>query len=65
MTIQSIKKHPDIIPGEYDGLFTAYNLKIIFHNGNHSDSIKMDGGYRGANIGCKVIVDKDGLITEI
>ncbi len=59
---QSIEKYPFIIPGEYKGLWTAYYVKIIFHNGNVSEPIKLNDGVRGANCDCNVTVESDGQI---
>ena len=59
---KSIEKHPFIIPGEYDGLWSAYYVKVIFRNGNMSEPIKLDGGVRGVNCDCKVTVDKEGVL---
>lgn len=59
---KSIEKTLMIIPGEYDGLWSAYYVEILFHNGRKSQPIKLDDGIRGINCKCKVIVDKDGQI---
>ena len=51
-----------IIPNKYDGLWSAYYVEIIFHNGNKSHKIKLDEGVRGINCKCEVIVDEDGWV---
>jgi hypothetical protein len=42
--IKSLEKQPDIIPGCYNGLWSAYFVQVIFHNGNISDKIEVTGG---------------------
>jgi len=59
---KSLKQHPMITPGEYDGLWSAYFVKVIFHNKNKSEDIEVDQGVRGINCKCKITVDKDGWI---
>ena len=59
---KSLEKEPMIIPDEYDGLWSAYYVEIIFHKGNKSHKIKLDEGIRGINCKCKVTVDKDGWV---
>lgn len=56
------EKQPLIIPGVYDGLWSAYYLEIIFKNGNKSESIKTIEGVRGMNCEVKVIVTNDGSV---
>jgi len=60
--VKSLEKEPMIIPNEYDGLWSGYYVEIIFHNGNKSHLIKLDGGIRGVNCECKVTVDEDGWV---
>jgi hypothetical protein len=62
MSAKSLEKEPMIIPNEYDGLWSGYYVEILFHNGNKSHKIKLDGGVRGINCKCKVKVDKDGWV---
>lgn len=57
---KSVEQQPMIIPGVYDGLWSAYYIQIIFSNGNKSEKIKVDQGVRGINCSCKITVDKDG-----
>ena len=59
---KSLVKEPMIIPGEYDGLWSAYYVEVLFKNGNKSPKIKLDEGVRGVNCECKVIVDEDGWL---
>lgn len=59
---RSLEREQMIIPGTYDGLWSAYYVEIIFHNGNKSHKIKLDEGIRGVNHKCIVIVDADGFI---
>ena len=58
----SLEKYPIIQPGEYDGLWSAYYVKIIFRNGNKSEDIKVNEGVKGINCPCKVRVDEDGWV---
>ena len=60
--IKSIEKYPTIQPGKYNGLWSAYYIKVLFKNGKMSDDIKVDGGVRGGNCKCEVVVDEDGQI---
>lgn len=59
---KSLEPQPMIIPGEYEGKWSAYYVQIYFHNGNWSDPIKLDQGIRGVNCKCKVTVEKDGYV---
>jgi hypothetical protein len=59
---RSIELQPMIIPGIYDGLWSAYYVVIIFDNGNKSEKIKLNQGVRGINIDCVVIVDENGQV---
>lgn len=59
---KSLEKELMIIPGKYKGLWSAYYVEIIFHNGNKSHKIKLDEGVRGINCKCEVIVDNDGYV---
>ena len=59
---KSLKTHDIIIPGEYDGLWSGYNLKIVFDNGNLSGNIELNEGVRGINCECDVKVDDDGWV---
>lgn len=59
---KSLEQEPMIIPGTYDGLWSGYTVKIIFHNGKQSHSIKLNEGVRGINCKCHVTVDKDGWV---
>lgn len=59
---RSIEKHPIIHPGDYDGLWTANHVVILFDNGSKSAPIKLTQGVRGVNCECKVRVHKDGLV---
>ncbi len=56
---KSLEKEPMIIPGNYVGIWSAYYVEIIFHNGNKSHPIKLNQGIRGVNFECNVIVDKE------
>jgi hypothetical protein len=60
---RSIEKEPMIIPGTYDGLWSAYYVEILFRNGKKSHKIKLDEGVRGINCKCTVVVEKDGSIV--
>lgn len=60
--VKSIEKQPFILPGEYQGLWSAWFVEIIFHNGKKSEPIKVDGGVRGINCKCKVTVDNEGNV---
>ena len=62
---KSIEKQPYILPGEYTGKWSAYYVKVLFHNGNESESIELDDGIRGVNCKCKIIVDQDGWVYAI
>lgn len=57
---KSIEKQKMIIPGTYEGLWSAYYVQIRFKNGNFSDEFKVDGGVRGINCKCTCIVDENG-----
>lgn len=59
----STEKHPTIKNGIYNGIWTAYNVQIIFENGNHSEPIKMNNGIRGVDSECKVEVLTDGTVN--
>ena len=61
-TGDTVEKQPFILPGIYDGLWSAYTLVIIFANGNKSENIKTIDGIRGINCSVKVIVTDDGTI---
>lgn len=61
-TVDTVEKQPFILPGVYDGLWSAYTLVIIFENGNKSEGIKTIEGIRGINCDVKVIVTDDGTI---
>ncbi len=58
---KSTEKHPFILPGNYDGIWCAYYIQIIFHNGNKSEHIKVNNGIRGIS-SCKIEVDNDGWV---
>jgi hypothetical protein len=60
--VKSLEKYPYIKDGKYAGLWSAYNVVIIFDNKNRSAKIKLDGGVRGVNIDCDVVVDKEGTV---
>lgn len=59
---KSLEIEPLIIPGKYQGLWSAYYVEILFHNGNKSHPIKLDEGVRGINCQCDVIVDEEGWV---
>jgi len=59
---KSLEKQSMIIPNKYKGLWSAYYVEILFHNGNKSEKIKLDQGIRGTNCDCDVTVDKDGWV---
>lgn len=59
---KSLEKFPLIKPGTYVGLWSAYNVVIIFANGKTSESIKVDEGVRGVNCQCTVRVNSEGVI---
>lgn len=59
---KSLEKQPMIIPNNYKGLWSGYELQILFHNGNKSNSIKLDEGVRGFDCDCDVTVDEDGWV---
>lgn len=59
---RSLEKQPMIIPGKYNGLWTAYYVVIVFRNGNKSDRIELDEGVRGYNCKAQVTVDKNGWV---
>ena len=60
MKTKSIEKQPMVIPGEYKGIWSAYYVRIIYHNGNQSEPIEVSTGIRGVNCSCKITVEKDG-----
>ena len=60
---KSIEKHPIIIPGNYDGLWSGSYVEIIFHNGEKSEPIKLDQAVRGVNCKCRVMVMITGLLS--
>lgn len=60
METKSLEPQPMIIPGEYDGLWSAYYVKFQFLNGNWSEDIKLNNGVRVVN--CKCIVKEDGYV---
>jgi len=62
MAAKSIKPQPMIIPGKYVGIWSAYFVQIIFHNGNKSEPIELNEGIRGVNFKCKVEVKEDGYV---
>ena len=59
---KSLEAHSIITPGTYEGRWTAYYVEVLFENGRKSGKIKLDGGVRGFNIECKVLVDDDGYL---
>jgi hypothetical protein len=59
---KSVEQQPQITPGEYEGLQTAYYLRIQFENGKYSEPIKMLGGVRGFDCSMKVTVDQNGWV---
>lgn len=59
---KSITTHEFIFPGNYKGLWSAYYVNIIFHNGNKSHDIKLNNGVRGINCDCDVVVDDKGWV---
>lgn len=59
---KSLEREPMIIPGKYHGLWSAYYVEILFHNGNKSHPIKLDEGIRGVNCKADVIVDEEGWV---
>lgn len=59
---KSLEQHPLILPGEYNGLWSAYYVRIMFHNGTESEPIKLELGVKGRNCKCKVTVDDDGWV---
>lgn len=58
----TVEKQPFILPGVYDGLWSGYNLVIIFTNGMKCDPIRTINGVRGINCATKVIVMPDGTV---
>jgi len=56
---KSLKQEHFIIPGQYKGLWSGYFVEIIFNNGKKSAKIELDGGVRGINCDCDVMVDSD------
>ena len=64
MSNKSVKQHPFIIPGQYDGLISGYSLVIVFNNGKESEPIEMVGGVRGFNCSTKVNVTQDGWVES-
>lgn len=60
---KSLEKYPNITPGEYEGLWSAYNVNIKFRNGTMSGDIEVDEGVRGINCKCKIIVDEIGIVN--
>ena len=59
---KSIEKQPMIIPGIYEGVWSAYYVKIKYKNGNMSSAIQLDSGIRGVNCECTVEVKDDGYV---
>jgi len=59
---KSLEKEPMIIPGEYEGIWSAYYVEILYKNGNKSHKIKLNEGIRGVNSSCKVVVDNKGWV---
>jgi hypothetical protein len=59
---KSLEKHTMIISGKYKGLWSAYYVQIIFHNGKLSNEIKVNNGVRGINMHCEIEVDNEGWI---
>ena len=57
---KSLRQQHDIIPGTYEGRWSAYFAKVRFANGNESPSFKLDEGIRGVNCKCSIVIDKDG-----
>lgn len=60
---KSLEKQPFILPGTYEGRWSAYYVKVKFRNGNYSNEFKVDEGIRGINCKCEVIVDDDGNVN--
>ena len=59
---KSLEKYPLIQPNKYDGLWSAYFVKILFENGKYSEDIEIDQGVRGINCHCEIEVDDDGFV---
>lgn len=59
---KSLEKHPIITSGKYAGLWSAYFVEVLFENGRKSEAIKLDGGVRGVNCKCEVVVDEEGWL---
>ena len=59
---KSLEKHSMLLPGVYDGIWSAYSVVIIFPNGNKSGHIKLNNGIRGVNCSCIVTVDEEGWV---
>jgi len=62
---RSREPQPMIIPSTYDGLWSGWTVRVIFHNKNVSDPIDVDSGVRGMNCKCKVTVDDDGYLNVV
>jgi hypothetical protein len=60
---KSLKSHPYILPGEYDGVWSAYFVVVILNLGIKSEPIKLDEGVKGINCKCKVTVDELGWLN--
>ena len=58
----TVLKQPYILPGVYDGLWSAYSLEVIFDNKKRSDPIETRDGVRGINCPVTVIVMNDGTV---
>jgi len=58
----TVDKQPYLLPGVYDGLWSAYSLVVIFENEKTSEPIKTIDGVRGINCAVKVVVMDDGTI---
>lgn len=58
------KSKVDIQDGDYDALWSAYNLDILDVNGKKISTTKTYIGVRGINCATKVTV-KDGCVTFI
>lgn len=59
---KSLEQQLYILPGKYEGLWSAYYVEIIFYNGNKSEPIKVNNGVRGINCKCEVVVTDDGWV---
>jgi hypothetical protein len=61
---RSLKKEPMIIPNKYDGLWSAYYVEIIFHNGNKSHKIKLDAFFTKLSLNLFNLIPKSYSFSE-